>query len=416
MLPDNFIEGRKLLLRNYPFYGLPAMATPIEMVDFLPTAATNGTRMYFNPKFLHRMPVPHVAFVIAHESIHVLRADPDMMSRKRWADGSPIASIKLLNIALDHWINLTLKSEGLQPPTTIQICADPKFSGWTVRQIYDHLLAESPEESEEGDGDDDADSEGSSKPGDPSKPGKPGKPGKPKGAGGIGEADDVMVQPLTAEELAEHRIKVRSSAEAARSQGKLPGWADNLIQKQASPKIQFRDLLEAWLHDTFAKDDLSWRRLNRHYLPDFFAPTTCGTTFGNLMIFMDTSGSCWNDAPLFLSLVNKALKQLRPVTTTLQQFDDGLQGPPHIFKPGETLDSSKVKIYGCGGTSFIPCFDSVARGTTQYDGVIMLTDLLGTFPKNPPPYPVLWVSTVAGSKAPFGTTFFLRHGEKDLED
>lgn len=93
-LPDNFIEARKLLVRSWPFYGVPALQTPVEMDERIPTAGTDGRVIKFNPKFIHRMPVPHLAAVIAHECVHILRADPDMLATKRWPDGTPITDRK----------------------------------------------------------------------------------------------------------------------------------------------------------------------------------------------------------------------------------------------------------------------------------------------------------------------------------
>ena len=401
MLPTNLIEARKLLLRNWPFYGMPALqAGDPVFTETMPTAATDGIHIFLNPQFIHRMPVPHLAAVIAHECIHIICTHPDMLAKKLWPDGSPITDTGKLNRAADFWINWNLIDEGFQFPP-IGICHDTTYKGKTIKEIY-YLLPDQPTPPQPPNG------------GQPD-PNSPPNGDPAAGKGGISGGDDICPKALTPEEIAEHRIQVRQASEAAKGQGKLPGWADQYIQKLSRPRITFKDFFEPWLHDALDKDDASYRRLNRHYLPDFYAPTIVGLSFGNLIFGLDTSGSCWDQSAKFLGLVNTALKQLRPVASTLLQFDADIQGPPTLFAPGENLEAGKpIKIYGGGGTDFRPVFDWVAKHhNNAIDGLIMLTDLYGTFPSVRPPYPTLWVTIASGTKAPFGTTFYLHEGQED---
>lgn len=426
MLPENVYEARKLLLRNWPMYGMAVMGAgdPVFSLS-MPTACTDGVKVFLNPAFIHRMPVPHLAAVLGHEGTHILRADPDHMARLVWPDGTPILKAQLckLNQAMDQWINLAMEDEGFQFPPNLPICHDRRFKGMSVRQIYDLLPdpppPDDPEDGEgqggEGEGDADDDGEGTTEKDRKGKSkGKPGD-GDPSGKKGIGQGDDVMSRPLTPEEAVEHRIQVRQAYEAAKAQGKVPGWAEQFVQKLSRPRITFKDFFEPWLHDSLDKDDASYRRLNRHYLPDWFAPTILGNNFGNFVIALDTSGSCWGLSHRLLSIFNAALVQLRPVTTTLLQFDAAIQGPPILFKPGETVESGPpIKIVGGGGTSFVPIFEHVHRKMgDQIDGLIVLTDLYGDFPSRRPPYPVLWVTISDETKAPFGRCCPLKPTDDD---
>lgn len=79
-----------------------------------------------------------------------------------------------------------------------------------------------------------------------------------------------------------------------------------------------------------------------------------------------------------------------------------------IYGPHELNPDSQIPApQGGGGTSFIPFFDQVAE---NWDGMttgvcVYLTDGYGSFPKNPPQLPVLWVVTPNGldlSRFPFG--------------
>ena len=70
------------------------------------------------------------------------------------------------------------------------------------------------------------------------------------------------------------------------------------------------------------------------------------------------------------------------------------------------------RFAGGGGTDFRPVFDWVrqqqARGEPAPDALIYCTDGYGTFPPQPPTYPLVWIVTAAsGAQFPFGKTIRL---------
>jgi predicted metal-dependent peptidase len=73
-----------------------------------------------------------------------------------------------------------------------------------------------------------------------------------------------------------------------------------------------------------------------------------------------------------------------------------LQGDCDIY-------SLKPELKGGGGTNFIPAFEKVEELGIRPDCLIFFTDGYGTFPTEPPPYPVVWVMTT-DIVAPFGET------------
>lgn len=387
MLPANFIEARNLLLRNYPFYGIPALGSEIIITEEIPTAATDGRSMFFNPKFIDKMPVPHLAFVIAHESIHILCGHPGLMAKKQWPDNAPLIPAKF-NKAADYWINQNLRAEQFQFCTKVQPLYSSDYINHAIRQIYDKLPDPPP-----------SPSGGGGKPGDPNNSPSPGNGDPTPGSGGLSAGDDCIPYDLTPEETTEQRIKTRTAVEAAKSQGKLPKWAEQYVEELNDPKIDYRELLTAWITSSTDKNDVNWKQLNRRYLPDFFCPVLSDTSFGRLAVGLDTSGSVWEKAPQFLSEFNGILKQLRPLNTLLLPFDTEVKETTE-FAPGEEVQIG-MKLYGGGGTDFRPVFDHLLD--KQIDALIMLTDMYGSFPDDAPPYPVLWVSITDVDKAPFGT-------------
>jgi predicted metal-dependent peptidase len=58
---------------------------------------------------------------------------------------------------------------------------------------------------------------------------------------------------------------------------------------------------------------------------------------------------------------------------------------------------------GGGGTSFIPPFEWIKANDDEekIDAAVYLTDLMGSFPREAPPYPVIWCTILPG-EVPFG--------------
>ena len=64
-------------------------------------------------------------------------------------------------------------------------------------------------------------------------------------------------------------------------------------------------------------------------------------------------------------------------------------------------DPPTLADYESGGTDFRPVFSHVDAEMDPPDCLVLLTDLDGPAPDNPPDYPVLWVS-YGKDRAPFG--------------
>ena len=57
----------------------------------------------------------------------------------------------------------------------------------------------------------------------------------------------------------------------------------------------------------------------------------------------------------------------------------------------EKHDTPTFEMHGGGGTDFRPPFEHVAAEDLAPKCLVYLTDGYGPFPKDPPPYPVLWL-------------------------
>ncbi|MGE5153641.1 MAG: VWA-like domain-containing protein, partial [Bdellovibrio bacteriovorus] len=86
---------------------------------------------------------------------------------------------------------------------------------------------------------------------------------------------------------------------------------------------------------------------------------------------------------------------------TLLPCDAALcEGAPFRFEPWEQFCRPR-DLKGGGGTSFAPVFQWIAKEGIQPDLLVYFTDADGEFPKQEPPYPVIWL--VKGrSRVPWG--------------
>jgi len=157
-----------------------------------------------------------------------------------------------------------------------------------------------------------------------------------------------------------------------------------------------------------AKDDYSWMRPNRRHIADgIFLPALYSEKVGEVCLFIDTSGSTGQrELDACAGELNGLLHQVSPSEVIVLHVDAKVA---HVerFKPDEW--PVKLSPKGGGGTDFRPPFKWVAENMgNPPECAIYLTDMYGTFPESAPGYPVLWVSTTKGIKAPWGETVYLK--------
>ena len=63
--------ARMTILMENGFFGLLLMHMKMAIDESISTAATDGERIYFSPKFLDSLTDEEVVFVLMHEIIHV---------------------------------------------------------------------------------------------------------------------------------------------------------------------------------------------------------------------------------------------------------------------------------------------------------------------------------------------------------
>lgn len=357
-------KAKTSLILEHPFIGSVALNMPMTLSDAVPTAATNGKRVLYNPEFIEPLTDEELKFLVAHECLH-----PMLEHNYRRGSRDP----KKWNKAADYVINQLLVDEGIGKFIEGG-CLDKNIytnGGGTSDGIYNLL----PDADGDGDGENDG----------------PGGPGNDLEDGEGSQAEQ-------AQEAAEWKIKVAQAAQAAKMMGKLSANMARLVDEVLKPKVDWRERLHMFVQKA-KNDQRTFARPNRRFLSqDLYMPTVSGEVLGELVFAVDMSGSIKDDEK------NQYAAECRVV------HEDGKPSKLHlIFFSHEVCahdtigrdDDFVFNARGGGGTAFSPVFKYIEENDINPAGIVFLTDLYCHDFGEAPACPLLWVSTGQDS-APFG--------------
>ena len=343
--------------------------------------------------FVDTLNSAELAGVLAHEVMHpalqhhTRRGDRD---RKRW------------NMACDYAINPLLLDAGLTLPKDVLI--EHRFRGMSAEHIY-NLIDEQHEQdssNEEGENADGAASGGGGGK-QPDKKRADGEPTAPATPGGFGQVLDAP-QPegddgdTVAEQAREWKIAVEQAESVAKLAGKLPAGVTRSLEQSEAAGVDWREFLRRAWSETIPSD-YSWMPPNRrHIWAGLYLPGLRSEGTGEIAIAVDCSGSVnARQLGLFEAEIRSILEGQRPSRVHVLYFDTEVH-KAEVYQAGQPIALTPI---GGGGTDFAPCFSWLDERGIVPQTLVFLTDLCGAFPKEAPPYPVLWASTES-RLAPFG--------------
>jgi predicted metal-dependent peptidase len=383
-------KARTALLLDHPFFGSLLFRLKSEEDRSVPTMATNGVVLRYNPAFVDTLNAATLAGVLAHEVMH-----PALQHHTRRAKRDP----RRWNEACDYAINPLLLDAGLSLPDDVLV--DSRFRGMSAEQIYNLRKAETQPQSddqiksEQNSGTDSNDSAGD---GNESR-----TPSVPESQGGIGQVIDA---PEAADDMAsseeqerDWEIAVNQAVTVAQQAGKAPAGLKRTLEGAAEAQLDWRELLRRLWFDTIPADS-SWMRPNRrHIWSGLYLPGVVREGTGEIAIAVDCSGSVnARQLRLFEAEIRSILEGQRPERVHVLYFDAEVH-KVDTYAAGEMLHLDPV---GGGGTDFGPCFDWLNEHGIRPQTMVFLTDLYGAFPESAPDYPVIWAST-GSRQAPFGS-------------
>jgi predicted metal-dependent peptidase len=354
----------KLLLKN-PFFGVLLSMTNFIREDVIPTMATNGINVYYNPKFVTELTDAEIFGVLLHEISHCiyLHCNPKRRLNREQAKW---------NIATDFAINIEIKDMNYTLPQKLLL--DDKYRNHNAEMVYDAL---------------------------------------PKDADQKYQTLDIHIEPSDGtEDWDDMEDKIISVYEMTKDSynkkaGNMPGNIKRWIDKMRKSKVKWERIFHRYVGQALAKDDYSYIRPNRRYISqDLYIPDLRNHIVGNIVLAVDTSGSISEKQleQFYAELVK--LSYLIDEITVIS-CDCQIQEVIKIHKMENFL--KKISFAGRGGTSFDPVFDKVTELKLQPEILIYLTDGYGSCGKygeagGAPHYPVIWVYTEENSPhANFGS-------------
>jgi len=389
-------RSRWFCLSKSPFYGQLMMGLQDKIRYVVPTAATNGEIIIWNPDFLEKLTDQEVRFILIHETLHCAYGHiwrfPPLIDNK----GNKKKDEKG-NIACDHAINLSILESKLDVKMPEGGLADKKFMGLAEEEIY-KLLPDSKNDGYGSNGDptgefiEPSGSDNNGENGD--KDG--GKDGE-KGKGGYSLRDEW-----------ERRLIQAAQAAKASGQGNLPADLQRILDDRMAVKIDFRQECADFLRSCMSTRNDYTRAPHRHAWMPVIMPRkrqdNVSTVFGG----RDTSGSINDEVvSVFNSHLGNLVSELG-CKLIIADCDAAIQ-EMYIIEHGEEIPK---RAKGGGGTDFRPFFDKVKQlkdDGEEIAGIVILTDMYGTFPEkeNYPDLPTLWLSTTKDQTAPFGRTVYI---------
>lgn len=352
-------KAKTALILEHPFVGSIALSMPFEFDDSIPTAATNGKRVKFNPKFVEELTDEELKFLVAHECFHP-------MLEHNYRRGS--RQVRRWNMAADYVINKLLIDEGIGKMPKVGLY-DPNIyaaGGGTSEGIYDIL----PEQNEAAGTD-----------------------------GLLDNCEDGEGSPAEqAQAMAEWKVKVAQAAQAAKMMGKLSAGLRRFVDEVLQPRVDWRDVLYRFLVKC-RNDERSFARFNRRFVSQgLYLPSVSGETMGEIVFAIDCSGSIdQHTLNQFAAEIKRVKEDLMPSRIHVVYFDSEVCHTESY----EQHDNLNLQLHGGGGTDFAPVFKWIAEQNIEPVAIVFLTDLECSSFGEEPNVPVLWVTTENG-EVPFG--------------
>lgn len=354
------------------FYGTLATNLTDVVSDSIPTAATDGKRILWNPKFLAGLTDEEVRFILLHETLHCAH---DHFSRLPLGEKGNRAGDYAINRILQDIPGIKMPKGGL---------LDKQYDNLAEEEILARLKDEPESNGDKG---------GCGTFMAPATPdSKPGKDGKP------------VQGPTMAEQWQANVVKAAQAAQAM-GQGSLPADMARVLEKVRAVDVDWRQEMADFVKTAIGtRNDYvrgSSRHERGHGKPVY--PRRKRDEVGTVVVARDTSGSIDN------ALCAEFSAQLGSITADVGceaivlDCDTQINAEYRLAR-GE---AGPLEAKGGGGTDFAPVFARVAELQDDGEviaGVIYLTDGDGHHTDLVPDCPVLWAMYGGGhrTEVPFG--------------
>lgn len=419
---EKLLEMAKVVLTTkFPFFGKLVFKMPLIKSNLFPTTAVDAKgRFYYNPKWVNSMTEVDAVFETAHEVMHLVQ---------RCAARKPTNAIhSVWNVAADWVADLALIEAGV-PRSEIskEAITDEELNKTreleTIPAVYAYLLnkmknstncpacKEMLDKARGAKKDRDEKDKAEADANDPNAPGgdkEEGKEGEGEGGEdkehdhaehtcGIGVRQCCAGTTSDASEASpeENQAILENVLEAyhhAKNKGKVPGIVEDIVRELVKPSVRWQDLIKVKAREIFGRGRYQWKRQSRR-TTGLRLPAREPEREG-CVIAIDASGSVSEEEYIqALSECAEILNSSGCGLVTLIIHDCV------VYYVGKVdVDALKKAPKSNGGTCHLPVFEVLSGDSEKWDAFktekpalfISFTDCYSDFPKEEPPYEVIW--------------------------
>ena len=325
---EEALSKAKILLMTKPnsvFFTTLCFSLHHKFDAEVPTACTDGKYITYGPDFFMRLSPEERVFLLLHETMHCA-----YLHMMRLGEFNP----RKWNIATDHVINLQLIERGFKMPEGG--LADPRYTGMSAEEVY-KLLPE-----------------------DNTKPMME----------DLLPGNDPALQEETKTQIQDALVRAALQSKMADDNpGTIPGEIQIFLDRLLNPKLPAKNILQKYLN-AYTKNDYTFKKPNRRFLPDHYMPTLHSESLGDIAIAVDTSGSVTDEEfNQFVSETAGILRMMKPTKISFIQFDTEIKSVNEIRSINDLMN---IQFTGRGGTVVTEVIDWVNKNKPQV--ILIFTD------------------------------------------
>jgi len=353
------------VLAEEPFFGMLLKRTWIMSTNKVPTAMTDGIRIYVNPEFFSKLTPEEKKAILLHELMHIVQLHP---ARSKKYTSMPHVIVNLVadakaNQYIKKYVSKMKTVKPVMPGTIEDIFGVRDAEKKSFEEIIDEIAKKQRHDRGRGDRGDI-----SPIPDLPVDDGD-GDYGEVRPLNEGDESDNGKKNPEEIERQIQR--KLMESAMVAKQIGKLPAELERLVEEIAKPKIHWRRLIRSALTKGLGKSvKRTWSRPSRK-IPNSY-PGKETLKMGKIVVLVDTSGSIGQkELQQFVGEVYGIAKEVAEVVVIPW---DAQAYSPIVMKSHRDIERVRVGLKGGGGTVIRPALELVDREYSDAEQVVILSD------------------------------------------
>jgi predicted metal-dependent peptidase len=354
-------QVKAALLIEQPYFGEIASSLKPKQNDDIQTFKSSPTNFEYNDIYIDMLSDEELGFLLTNSAMHqALGYRNRKEGRADW----------LWIMANDYTINSLLVNNGLEIPDGLLY--DDRFDGLSSEAIYKIL-------------EDEIDSDKHS----------------PKQVENIKyekmpQTNEYDTDPI--EDIHQQAIN------KAKLMGELPLGIEIIVPNIFDGNISWEDEIYTIIENSI-KFDYRLSPPNKRYLSQGIALPSLSGDMAKIIVVIDSSGS------IDIALLGRFLGEVDAIMNSFNSFEieflvaDAKVWQHDTLYAGDTLE---YNLKGGGGTNFEQTFKYIDNNIQHHSLVLYFTDGVGKYPKDTPPYDVVWVMPKnTTSNPPFGEIVYI---------